>query len=70
METRQEPNKSEQLQKDQNDEDEEIEFFVLKHVAQGQEAANPGHSTPTCEHSDEMDRLASGSFPKNRGDRI
>jgi len=33
-------------------------------VAQGQEAANPGHSTPTLEHSDRMDRLANGSFLK------
>jgi hypothetical protein len=35
------------LQENQHDENEEIEFLVLKHMAQGQEAANPGHSTPT-----------------------
>ena len=46
MEARQESNNSEQLQYDKDDENEEIESFVLKHVAQGQEAANPGHSTP------------------------
>src|SRR5947209_429933 len=47
MEARQESDNSEQLQNDQGNENEEIEFLVLKHVAQGQEAANPGHSTPT-----------------------
>jgi hypothetical protein len=46
MEARQQPNNPQYLQQDQDDEDEKIEFFVLKHVAQGQEAANPGHSTP------------------------
>ena len=47
MEAREESDDPEQLQKDQNNENQEIEFFVLKHMAQGQEAANPGHSTPT-----------------------
>ena len=47
METRQESDNSEQLQNDQGNENEEIEFLVLKHVAQGREAANPGHSIPT-----------------------
>ncbi len=47
MEARQQSDESEQLQGDQDNEKEEIESFVLKHLAQGQEAANPGHSTPT-----------------------
>ena len=47
VEARQKSDHSEQLQDDQGNENEKIEFFVLKHVAQGQEAANPGHSTPT-----------------------
>ena len=62
MEAREESDDSEQLQKDQNNENQEIEFFVLKHVAQGQEAANPGHSTLTAEGSTRNARLASAYF--------
>ena len=64
MEARQQSDESEQLQGDQDNEKEEIESFVLKHVAQGQEAANPGHSTPTVKRSAEMGRLANNYFLK------
>ena len=43
MEAREESDDPEQLQKDQNNENQEIEFFVLKHAAERgeNEAANP-----------------------------